>query len=392
VTIVAILTYAVMAGFFTQSGIILGPAAAAFGRSLTETEPMFAYLLGGNFIGIVVSLAIFDVLSIKATLTFAYAILFAGVAFVCAAHGFAPVTAGVALVGFGGGLGLSSGAVIISKTYAAQLRASAFLGTDCAFSLTGFVIPPVVSGALARGYPWPVGYVIVALLAGTLLLGAAWVRFPPTRKAEAGAGNPRARLGPSVLARIALFGLALSLYLFGQSVFLIWAPSYVQTVFALPAREAANVVSSFWGPSIFGLITAALVVSRVAPRIVLVSSMSVTTGCLVLIATAATAAQFFGLTLAFGFVSTCMYKLMISVGSEQLVAAPPRLVTFLLLSGSVGGTLAPLVSAGIVHAFGPHGGPFLALGSYGAALVAVLAALALERSARGVRLAAGTAS
>jgi hypothetical protein len=58
VTIVAIFTYAIMAGFFTQSGIILGPAAAYFGRSITDTAVVFAYLVGGNLVGIVVSLGV----------------------------------------------------------------------------------------------------------------------------------------------------------------------------------------------------------------------------------------------------------------------------------------------------------------------------------------------
>jgi hypothetical protein len=94
---------------------------------------------------------------------------------------------------------------------------------------------------------------------------------------------------------------------------------------------------------------------------------------------------FFAATFAFGFSSTCLFKLMISVGSEQIPHAPPQLVTLLLLSASVGGTLAPAVSARIVAAHGAHAGIVMAACCYALTLgcaLAALAALAVERMSR----------
>jgi MFS transporter, TsgA protein len=73
---------------------------------------------------------------------------------------------------------------------------------------------------------------------------------------------------------------------------------------------------------------------------------------------------------------------MISVGSEQLAGAPPRLVTFLLLSGSLGSTLAPAVSALVSGAHGPRAALVLAATGYACAVALFVVALRLEQPHR----------
>jgi TsgA-like MFS transporter len=75
-----------------------------------------------------------------------------------------------------------------------------------------------------------------------------------------------------------------------------------------------------------------------------------------------------------------LFKLLISIGSEQVPDAPPQLVTFLLLSASIGGTIAPAVSAWFVTQRGPQAGIVMALVCYAGTLAAAIAALALERA------------
>jgi TsgA-like MFS transporter len=169
------------------------------------------------------------------------------------------------------------------------------------------------------------------------------------------------------------------LYLCGQGAFLIWAPQELQTAFGLPALQASPVVGAFWGPSIFGLIAAALLVTRVPPRWVVIGAATFSVASLAVCVLAPDAHTFFAATFAFGFTSTCLFKLMISIGSEQIADAPPQLVTFLLLSASIGGTIAPAVSAWFVNEHGPRAGIIMALACYSGTLAAAVAALAVER-------------
>lgn len=382
-TLVAVFAYAIMSGFLTQGGVILAPAAAALHTSVTDTAALFSYLLSGNLVAFLVSLLLFEVLSIRRALVLAYGAVFAGVALFTTAHAFAIASVAIALIGFGAGLGLSAGAVTISKTYAENRRAVAFLCTDCAFSVAGFIFPAIATGAIARALPWQTGYVVVAVVAALVLLAAFAIQFPQTgRGAARDSQRTAARPDAATILRVLLFGGALCLYLCGQSTFMLWAPSYLQTVLAVPSADANAIIGKFWGPSIFGLITAALVVSRVAPRLVLLVAASLAVACTFVLASTASAQTFFAATLAFGFCSTCLYKLMISLGTEQVAAAPPQLVTFLLFAGAVGGTIGPALSGRAVHAIGLHAGPAMSFVCYAATLILVVTALVLERTVR----------
>jgi MFS transporter, TsgA protein len=389
-TAIAIATYIVMGGFFTQSGVILTAAASYFHAPIPQTATLFSYLTGGNLAGLIVCLFIFNVFSIRRVLVCAYLTLFAGVALLAVSHALPIGALAIGLCGFGAGVGLSSGAVIIAKTYALRSRAVAFLGTDCTFSLSGYVFPAFAANAIALGWIWQSGYLAVAAVAAALLVAAAFVRFPVTGRTVPAGPAPAPRIASSRASRfaIALFALGLGLYLCGQGAFLIWAPQDLQTTFGLSAALAAPVVGAFWGPSIFGLVTAALLVTRIPPRAVVIGAAMATIGSLLACTLAPNAHAFFVATFAFGFASTCLFKLMISIGSEQIADAPPQLVTFLLLSASVGGTIAPAASAWIVNLRGPHAGIVMALACYAAMLAATLAALAVERwfrSGRGAR-------
>jgi TsgA-like MFS transporter len=195
--------------------------------------------------------------------------------------------------------------------------------------------------------------------------------------------------------RVLLFAAALLAYLTGQNVFTIWSPTYLQSAFHLSALQAGGIVGTFFGASSFGLITAALLVTRVAPRAVLCVSMTLAAVVTLLLAQAPDAGLFFALATAFGFCSTCMFKLMISIGSEQIASSPPQLVTFLLFCTSLGGIVAPAVSAPVVKAFGVHASLYLTWAAYAAAFALVAAALLVERIVaghRGVPAAAAAAS
>jgi TsgA-like MFS transporter len=384
-TAVAIATYVVMGGLFTQSGVILGSAAAWYQLAIPEAAVLFSYLVGGNLAGLIVCMFVFDVLPIQRVLILAYVALFAGVALIGASH--APPLGALAfgLCGFGAGVGLSAGAVIIAKLFTQRARAVAFLATDCTFSLSGYVFPALAANAIAAGRLWQSGYLAVAGVALVLLIASFGVRLPATRRSDRAAAPlaaQRVRLPSTALLPIGLFALALGFYLCGQGAFLIWAPNDLQSSFGLSAPAAAPIVGAFWGPSIFGLVAAALIVTRIPPRIVAIGAAMLAVMSLATVTLAHDVHAYFTATLAFGFTSTCLFKLLISIGSEQLTDAPPQLVTFMLLAASIGGTIAPALSAAIVRNHGAHAGIEFALVSYGGTLIAALAALTVERRGR----------
>ena len=379
-TVVAIATYVIVAGIFTQSGVILGPAAAYFHTPVADTAVLFSFVSAGNLSGLLASLYAFNVLSIRRVLVLAYACLFAGVVTIAITHALPVACGAIYAIGLGVGIGISAGAVILAKLYSDRSRAIAFLSTDCAFSAAGFVIPAIAAAAIAAHWTWQSGYIVVAAFAAVVLVAIAWIDLPatgrPTRADRAGALPPRGSY-----RTVALFALGLALYLTGQTTFTIWAPTVLHDVLGVASLQAGTIVSDFFGPSSLGLITAAVFVSRIPPRFVLLFALVMGAVLSLVLALTTDAHAFFLVTFAFGFTTTCMFKLMISIGSEQLPSSPPPLVTFLLFCSGIGTTAAPLISAQIVKAAGLHASLWLSFGSYVATLLIVGAALATERPA-----------
>jgi TsgA-like MFS transporter len=126
-----------------------------------------------------------------------------------------------------------------------------------------------------------------------------------------------------------------------------------------------------------------VLVSRVPPRFVLLFALAAGTTLSLALALLADAHTFFLVTFAFGFTTTCMFKLMISIGSEQLPNSPPWLVTFLLFCSGIGTTAAPIVSAALVKLAGVHASLWVAFAFYGATMLVIATALLSERATRG---------
>jgi TsgA-like MFS transporter len=386
-TAIAIATYVIVSGIFEQSGIILQPAAAYFHTSVTDTAVLFSYVSAGNVSGILVSLFAFNVATIRTVLLLAYACMFAGVAAVALTHALPIACVAVYLIGLGVGTGLSAGAVILAKLYVDRARAVAFLSTDCAFSAAGFVVPALVAAAIAARWPWQSGYVFVAIVAAAACVAIFFIELPHTGRAKRDANVSIAPAAPRSASReeratVALFALGIFLYLTGQTTFTIWAPTVLHDLLGVDTLRAGEIVSSFFGPSSLGLVTAAVLVSRIEPRFVLVFALVMGAASTLLLSLTADAQAFFVMTFAFGFTTTCMFKLMISIGSEQLPSMPPALVTFLLFCSGLGSTAAPLISAQIVRGAGLHASLWLSFACYAATLMTIGAALVLERSAR----------
>jgi TsgA-like MFS transporter len=382
-TAIAIATYVIVAGIFTQSGVVLQPAAAYFHASVPDTAVLFSYASAGNLGGILISLVAFNLLSVRAVLFLAYACMLAGLALIVTTHQLAIASIGITAIGAGVGTGLSAGAVILAKLYVDRARAIAFLSTDCAFSASGFVFPAVAGAALAAHWTWWSGYVMVAALAVATLIASTLIALPATGR---NAAMVRATAEPTrrgATATIALFAVGLALYLTGQTTFTIWAPTVLQDLLGVPALQAGTIVSSFFGPSSLGLVTAAVLVSRVPPRFVLIFALAAGTTLSLALALLADAHTFFLVTFAFGFTTTCMFKLMISIGSEQLPNSPPWLVTFLLFCSGIGTTAAPIVSAALVKLAGVHASLWVAFAFYAATMLVIAAALLSERATLG---------
>ncbi|ENG6106439.1 MFS transporter TsgA [Serratia liquefaciens] len=381
---VSFMTYMVMAGLLTQIGIVIKPMSVYLGMGITDAAAMFSYLTGGTLLGTFISMAVYSRFEIRHILRVTYAIflvVLAALVFLDVRNPFV-VSFYLFVLGTCCGTGLSGGAVLISKVFNENKRASAFIATDCAFSASGFIFPSMATMIIAANMQWTTAYGLAGVIAALVFISTFILKYPKGDLAEADKANtPGARLNWTevMTPRVVLMGFALGVYLFAQSTFLTWSPSYLQQAFGLSAAESGAAVGNYWGPSVFGLVTAAVLVNRIPPRKMLVAVSIIAIVLTFYLSMTPNPKVFLSLTLGFGFLTSCVYKLGISVGSQQVKNSPAVLVTFLLTCGTVGSTISPALSAAIVDRFGVASAMVMTVLGFTAVCIAIVACLILEK-------------
>lgn len=380
-TLLAFMTYMVMSGLMTQIGVLISPMSEYLGISITSSASMFSLLTGGTFAGTFVAMAVYGRFPIQAIFKYNYfAFLLLLILLVSLDIRLQwVVSMYLFCLGLCCGIGLAGGAVLIANLYNEQKRASAFLATDCSFSLAGYVFPSLAVMLLAANQLWTVSYATVGVLAILILVSSFILTFPATEVKNAKPPKLTASLAPAKVSiwtpRILIMAVALCCYLTTQTTFLTWAPNYLQYALGLDAEQAAKAVGNYWGPSIFGLLAITLIVSKVPTRPLLMAVIAIAIGLAFILQTTQDAHWFLMVTLALGFFTSCIFKLAISIGSQQIDNAPPILVTFLLCAATVGSTAAPALSAFVVSIFGV--GSAMTMTLIGFCLMAVLMSLCL---------------
>lgn len=389
---IALLTYMIMSGFLTQTGVILQSVSESLQISVAEAGGLFSFLTGGTFAGTLVSMWLFKRYAIGQIFRAAYGILLMMLlaTFIFNTSSTFWFSTVLGIIGVCCGVGLSGGAVIISSSISdAKYRASAFLATDCSFSVAGYIFPSLAAVFVASGYNWTIGYAMVGSMAILIMLASFILRFPATESAHCRADtndfsdDNKNRLVNAPTApqlsiwtpRVILMATALCLYLVSQTTFLTWAPQYLESQFLLDSKQAASAVSNYWGPSIFGLIAATLLVTKLPTRAFLLFVSGLAIAIVWLLYSSNSASTFLSITLLFGFATSCIFKIGITVGTLQIAHSPPVLVTFLLCSATLGSTIAPALSSAVVSQFGVQSAILLCAVGY--TLVALLFGLCI---------------
>ncbi|MAJ70415.1 MAG: MFS transporter TsgA [Alteromonadaceae bacterium TMED7] len=392
-TLIAFLSYMIMSGLLTQAGVILNAIAAQLDMSAARTVSIFSWLTGGALIGTLLSMYLYTRFSARRLLITTYSVLLLlGVALpLLPGAGYTTLAAVFLGLGVCCGCGLSGGAVIISRIYRAQRRASAFIATDCAFSAAGFIFPTLAGWLLVKELDWTLSYLAVASLAVIILILAATSAFPEPHRSTSTSGNdePAPERETALMQfkriftpRVVCFAIGVCLYLIAQTTFLTWAPNYLMAYFDAQPEVAGQVVGNYWGFSIVGLLTSVVLVNFIPTRIMLLVVSAIAIACTTAFLLIESVDTFLTLGLAFGLLTTCIYKIAISVGTQQIADSPPMLVTLMLFSGSIGSTLAPVVSGLVVDSSDEKGALMLALAGFVTMLALFITAMLLERLAK----------
>ena len=343
ITLVSFLAYFVMSGMLAPIGIISGPMGDMFERPITDVTAQFSWLTIGNLAGAVLALFLFDWVRVKTMMAFLYALILLSLLSLNVAVDLTTIAAALGIVGVCSGLGLAGAALVISRTYEAERRASMLVITDGCFSVAGFVCAAIATWLVARGVHWAGTYQFVALVAAAILLLTLTSSFPVTGTTHA-APAERERWPLSVWLCIG----ALFLYTLGQYSMLWWLPNYAETQLGASPEQAGSLVSLFWMGMFAAQILVAWWVIRVGVRhLVLIAGVTTSLFSMPLwLSGNVTILPVFAFL--WGVANLSLLKVVLSYATQMLELPTPRLVSSLLLGATLGTAVSPWVTSRIV--------------------------------------------
>ncbi|THF69443.1 MFS transporter [Deinococcus sp. Arct2-2] len=347
------------AAFFTL-GIIqamYGPAFSFFQARFGVDTAAVGWIASVHFLGSALAPPLTGValtrFSLRRVVVAGLLILAAGVGLV----GFAPLWS-LALAGaLVGGLGLGTVSASLNAAYASVGTRAVNL-VNAVFGLGSIAAPLVVAGLAPRSLALPF-LVVAGLSALTLGLVRLWgIPAMQPAPAQTAAARPGVQLG--------LFAFLIAAYVGLEAGFGAWLARHLD---GIGLAGSAFILSGFWAGLTLGRIITGAVGARVSPpRLVLGSAVFVTLCAVAATRPALAPASYLLAGLALGPIFGTTLAWMTRT-------LPARLIPFLLVAGSAGGILMPILLGVLYSRSGPAAVP-AALAVLGVVLVVLVAATA----------------
>ena len=342
ITVVSFLTYFIFSAMLAPIGIISGPMAEHFDQSVSDITRQFVWLTGGNLIGAIVALFMFEYVSLKKLFVLIYGMIALALFSFRAVEDLNTVRHVLGIVGIGSGLGLAGAAVTISRTYEENRRASMLVITDACFSIAGFLISWIAAFLVAESLGWSLTYQLIGIASAAVFGLAISSSFPTVTL-----GQARESITPWPIS-VWLCVISLFLYTLGQYSVLFWLPNYAITQLAAPQVQAGALVAQFWLGMFLAQLFVAWWVLKIGVRRLVQIAAATTFLFSVPLWLYPNINGLIFLSLLWGFANLALLKITLSFATELVGVPEARLVSLLLLGATVGTSVSPIVTSQIV--------------------------------------------
>lgn len=344
ITLVSFLTYFLLSAMLAPIGILTGPIAEHFGRPITEVTAQFGWLTGGNLVGALIALIIFDFFPLRWIFVFVYGAIAIALASLSVIETLESSRWVLGLTGIGSGIGLAGAAITISRTYEDDTRASMLVITDGCFSVAGFGFATLATYLIGLGLFWSTTYQMVALIAAVIFFLALTSSMPETRLDKSANAHLKP-WPPSVWLCVA----SLFLYTLGQYSVLFWLPNYAETRLSAAPDMARGLVGQFWLGMFFAQVFVAWWVLKIGVNRLIMIAATSTLLCSLPLWLVQSTDMLTWLALFWGFANLSMLKAILSLATQMVPVASSRLVSLLLLGATTGTAISPFVTSQVVN-------------------------------------------
>ncbi|MEM7357990.1 MAG: MFS transporter TsgA [Pseudomonadota bacterium] len=391
VTVTSFLAYFILSAIISPLGIVSGPIATHYDVSITAATAIFSSLTTGIFIGSLIAVFVFDYLRIKSVVLLAAFLIASSLLAIYAFDSFAVLPVCLFLAGTGCGVALSSAAVVITKTYAEQYRASMLLLTDSSYSAAATFSSFLAVYLLSLDWHWWSSYLLALAALAILILLAVFSTFPESPATDSSAEREDvsvpAQSTESIIPRwpsaVYVCGLSLLVYLLGLVTIYSWIPNYAQSVLSIPQDQAGNLVGRLFSGMFFGQLIMFVLVMRLSARILVFICMLLATLMTISIWTDLIGLGIDAIMFGLGLIGGGILKVAISYGTTLTQSASPKMVSYLLFNTALGTAIAPALSAWVVEGSDIGAVMVFASACYGLATILLLIAYVLQNNHQG---------
>ena len=342
-TAISFLANFIIAGFASQFGMLTEPIAKAFHAEIEYVASIFSLLNGGALVGTVLAFFLIDIIGAKKITLTSYIIVSFCTFVLYFSSSLLVINICMMLIGVCGGIGLCIAGTIIVSIWQNKVRSTMFVIQDATFNIAGVIFPLITTTALFHNFHWATSYLVVGMVSLFAVVIIALTNFEFINKSKQ-AVNIKAE-GSEWNFGIFSAGISLFIAMLALYTFLTWSPIFISTKFSIPFENAGNIITQYWSAALIGAIISTVIVSKMKIQNFFIMIIGLAMIMTILIATTTRLSNIGYFTYGYGFVCSALYNSAIAYGVTFVKQASSKNVSFILISGSTGAMVGPVLSS-----------------------------------------------
>lgn len=344
VIIVCLLTQIVIAGFVAPMGLLSEPMARQNGIAIPVAAAQFSYLTGGVFLGYILSFSIFDLFRIKTV----YCAVYGGLcAITLLLHGTGNLlvqSIALVLIGIFSSIAVVTAGTIISRGWRGKPRQTLLVLQDVMFNGGGIGFTLIATFYIAQNLRWTTTYATAAAIALAAAILAAITTLDSRPSQRTADEDKRTEWNPGVI----LVGISVLLFMTAKISVFLWAPQFVEQTLNVSAAESGQLMKNIFTAALLGSILGTYVASRIAIQYLLTGLLSMGLLSLWSMTQNTSLETVLLLGYCYGASVSATFNSYTAFGLSFVATPTHKNVSYLLLCGGIGSTLAPYVSSKVV--------------------------------------------
>ncbi|XBC37935.1 MAG: MFS transporter TsgA [Buchnera aphidicola (Meitanaphis elongallis)] len=346
-TCISFCSYALTGALIIVTGIILGNVSEYFDVPITNMSNTFTFLNAGILISIFLNSWLINVITLKKQLIAGFILTITAIWILIFHHTLTSFSIGIFMFGIVSGVTMSIGTFLITHLYKENNRASILLLTDSCFSMSGIIFPIIATYLLSNHITWYWIYPLISIFYLIIFVLTLNLKFPILNLQTI----KNKKIEPW---NMSIFYLSMSalLYILGQLSFISWIPEYVTKSINLNITQAGRLVSNFWMSYMIGMWIFSFVLKYFNTKNIIIYLTGISTLLIYIFNNVYNYTLLRLIIILIGFFSSAIYTIIITLASQQTKVPSPKVINFILTSGTIGTLLTFIVTGPIVKNYG----------------------------------------